>query len=133
MAAETYKIALLMKRRPDISVAQFRDYYETRHAPLATKYSQGIVRYVRRYLDPQPHPETGPGGELPYDVITELWFADKAVYDATLAYITTAIMPDEIIADERNLFDRSSFKIATITEYDTDLGATQHDPAKPTA
>jgi uncharacterized protein (TIGR02118 family) len=115
-----------MKRRPDISVEQFRDYYETMHAPLATKYSAGIKRYVRRYLDPQPHPETGPGGELPYDVITELWFDDEATYRATLGYVTTAIMPDEIIADESNLFDRSSFKIATIVERDTDIAASKN-------
>ena len=127
MAEPVYKIALLMKRREGMSVEAFRDYYETRHAPLATKYSQGITRYVRRYLDPQPHPETGPGGELPYDVITELWFEDEAIYQATLAYVTSAIMPDEIIADEQQLFDRSSFKIATITEYDTDFAAIRGD------
>jgi uncharacterized protein (TIGR02118 family) len=129
MAEERYIIALLMKRRSDISVEQFRDYYETKHAPLATKYSAGIKRYVRRYLDPQPHPETGPGGELPYDVITELWFDDEATFKATLGYVTTAIMPDEIIADEKNLFDRSSFKIATVVECDTDFSAAEGDQA----
>ena len=121
MAEATYKIALLMKRRADISVEAFRDYYENHHAPLATKYSQGIKRYLRRYLNPQPHPETGPGGELAFDVITELWFDDEAIFNATLAYITTAIMPEEIIEDEKNLFDRSSFKIATYTECETDF------------
>ena len=121
MAESPYKIALLMKRRPDISVEAFRDYYESRHAPMASKYSQGIKRYIRRYLNPQPHPETGPGGELAYDVITELWFDDEATFKGTLDYITTAVMPDEIIEDEKNLFDRSSFKIATYTECETDF------------
>lgn len=122
MERPVYKILLLMKRRPDISVEAFRDYYENHHAPLAEKYSQGITRYVRRYLDPQPHPETGPGGELPYDVITELWFEDEAVFKGTLAYITTSIMPDEIVEDEKQLFDRSSFKIATVVERDSAMG-----------
>ncbi|MEO6091489.1 MAG: EthD domain-containing protein [Novosphingobium sp.] len=121
MAETAYKIALLMKRRPDISVEAFRDYYENRHAPLASKYSQGVTRYVRRYLDPQPHPETGPGGELPYDVITELWFDDEATFKRTLAYITTAKMPAEIVEDEKNFLDRSSFKIVTYTECESDL------------
>ncbi len=121
-----WKIVLLMKRKPGISVEDFRAYYETRHAPLAEPHSAGVKRYIRRYLNPQNHPETGPGGELPYDVITELWFEDKATYDATLAYVTTAIMPEHIIADELNLFDRASFKIATYTEFESDpakLGA----------
>lgn len=116
MPAKTYKILLFMKRKPGMSVAAFRDYYENRHAPLARKYASGISRYVRRYLDPQDHPETGPGGEFPFDVITELWFEDEAVFKGTLAYLSSKIMPDEIVADEANLFDRASFKIATVVE-----------------
>jgi hypothetical protein len=115
-----WKIVMLMKRKPGISVEEFRTYYETKHAPMAEKYSKGVARYVRRYLNPLDHPETGPGGELPYDVITEIWFEDKAIFDAMLGYITTTIMPDEVIADEKNLFDRSSFKLATYTECETD-------------
>lgn len=115
MAGETYKILLFMKRRPGMTVEAFRDYYETRHAPLAEKYSQGVSRYIRRYIDPQPHPETGTFTDGP-DVITELWFDDEKIYRATLGYITTSLMPDEIVADERNLFDRASFRIATVVE-----------------
>jgi uncharacterized protein (TIGR02118 family) len=121
-----WKIVMLMKRKPGISVEKFREYYETRHAPMAEPFSVGVKRYIRRYLNPQNHAETGPGGELPYDVITELWFDDEETFKATLGYVTTTIMPDEIIADELNLFDRSSFKIATYSEFESDpakLGA----------
>lgn len=118
----TYKILLLMKRRPGMTVEAFRDYYENHHAPLCEKYTTSVKRYLRRYINSQPHPETGPVSELPYDVITELWFDDEAQFKGTLAYITTSIMPDEIIADEKKLFDRSSFRIATVTERESDLG-----------
>jgi hypothetical protein len=123
MTDNSFKILLFMKRRPDISIEAFRDYYETRHAPLAERHSQGIKRYIRRYLDPQPHPETGPAAELPFDVITELWFDNEQIFRATVGYITTTIMPDEIIADERHLFDRSSFRIATVVERESTLTA----------
>lgn len=123
MAQPAYTIGLLMKRRPGMSIEEFRDYYENHHVPLASKYTQGITGYVRRYLNPQSHPETGPGGELPYDVITELSFADEATFKATLDYVTTAIMPDEIVEDEKNLFDRSSFKIVTYTECATEFSS----------
>jgi uncharacterized protein (TIGR02118 family) len=116
MAGTMYKILLFMKRKPGMSVAAFREYYETRHAPLCEKYSTAVTRYIRRYVDPQTHPETGPGGEFAFDVITELWFDDKALYESVLGYITTSIMPDEVVADEANLFDRGSFKIATVVE-----------------
>lgn len=120
MPGETYKILLFMKRRPDISVAQFRDYYETKHAPLAEKYSSGITRYIRRYIDPQPHPETGEFTDAP-DVITELWFDNEKIYRGTLDYITTRLMPAEIVEDEQNLFDRSAFRIATVVECESAL------------
>jgi len=115
MAGETWKILLFMKRRPDISVEAFREYYETRHVPLAERHSSGMTGYIRRYIEPQPHPETGEWADGP-DVITELWFSDEKVYRDTLAYITSTVMPDEIVEDEKNLFDRSSFRIATVVE-----------------
>lgn len=118
-----FKILLPMKRKPGITVADFRDYYENHHAPLAAKASGALYRYVRRYLDPHPHPETGTPDELPYDVITELWFDDEAVFRATLQYLTTSLMPPEIVADEERLFDRSSFRILTVVEHETDLDA----------
>ena len=120
MADQTYKILLFMKRRRDISVEQFRDYYESKHAPLAEKYSSGVSRYIRRYIDPQPHPETGEFTDAP-DVITELWFDNEETYRGTLAYITTSLMPDEIIEDEKNLFDRTAFRIATVVEKESDF------------
>ncbi len=116
MDTKTYKILLFMRRRPDLSLEAFRDYYETRHAPLCQRHAAGVQRYIRRYLDPQPHPETGPGTDLPFDVITELWFEDEEVFKGTLKYLSTTVMPDEIIEDEKNLFDRSSFRIATVVE-----------------
>lgn len=127
MTETTFKILLFMKRRADITVEAFRDYYENSHAPLCARYSAGVNRYIRRYVDPRPHPETGPASEMSFDVITELWFNDEATFKGTLDYITTSVMPDNIIEDEMNLFDRSSFRIATVVERETppgDLGRT---------
>lgn len=115
----TYKILLFMRKRPDISTEEFRDYYENSHAPLCEKYSTAVSRYIRRYIEPQPHPETG-AFEDGWDVITELWFDDEELYKGTLGYITTSIMPDEVIEDEKNLFDRSSFRIATVVERESE-------------
>jgi uncharacterized protein (TIGR02118 family) len=116
MTAMVHKILLFMKRRAGMSVADFRDYYENHHVPLCAKYSGGVDRYVRRYFEPQPHPETGAASELPFDVMTELWFNDEAIFKGALTYLTTHMMPDEVVADELKLFDRSSFRIATQVE-----------------
>lgn len=123
MAGKIHKILLFMKRKPGMSVEAFREYYETQHAPLCAKYSTNLQRYIRRYVEPQNHPETGPGGEMAFDVITELWCKDEESFNNLRTYLTGSIMPDFIVADEQNLFDRSSFKIATVVEYETDLSA----------
>lgn len=122
-ASTMYKILLPMKRKQGISTEDFRDYYENHHAPLAARYSAALTRYVRNYLEPHPHPETGAPTEPPYDVITELWFDDEATYLSTLKYLSTTQMPTEIIEDEERLFDRSSFCIFTAVERETDLDA----------
>lgn len=122
MAGKTYwKILLLMKRKPGISVEAFRDYYENNHVPLCRPYMSGISRYFRRYLDPQPHAESGTNAELPYDVITEMWFDDEESYKGTLAYITTNVMPDEVVQDELKFFDRPTMRIATVVEIESDM------------
>lgn len=123
----TWKILLFMKRRPGMTVEAFRDYYENKHVPLCAKYMSGITRYVRRYLDPQPHPESGSNEELPYDVITELWFEDEAVFRGTVKYLSTGTMANEVIEDEKKLFDRASMRMATVVEQESDLAS---HPAK---
>jgi len=104
-----------------MTLEAFRDYYENRHAPLCAKYASGVSRYVRRFITPHPNPETGESGELPYDVITELWFEDEATFRGTVQYLSTSIMPDEVVEDEKRLFDRSKLRMATVVECESAL------------
>ncbi len=124
MTDKVYKILLFLKRRPGISVEDFRNYYESHHVPLSLKYASGMMRYVRRYLEPQPRPETGDGSDLGYDVITELWFDDEKVFRGTLKYLSTAVMPEDVIEDEKRLFDRTSIRMATTIDFVTELDST---------
>jgi len=120
MAEKTYwKILLLMKRKPGISMEEFRNYYENNHVPLCAPYMSGISRYVRRYLTPQQHAESGTCEELPYDVVTEMWFDNEEAYKGTLGYITTTVMPDNVVQDELNFFHRPTMRIATVVECDS--------------
>jgi hypothetical protein len=121
MAEDTYKILLFMKRRPGMSFEAFKDYYENHHAPLCAKYTSGVNRYLRRFLTPHPNPETGATEELQFDVITELWFKDEAIFRGTVQYLATSIMPDEVVADEKQLFDRAKTRMATIVECESAL------------
>jgi uncharacterized protein (TIGR02118 family) len=121
MAEGRYKILMFMKRRPGMSFEAFQDYYENHHAPLCQKYASGISRYMRRFITPHPNPETGANEELQFDVITELWFEDEATFRGTVKYLATSIMPDEVVKDEKQLFDRSKTRMATVIERDSEL------------
>jgi EthD domain len=121
VAQDNYKILLFMKRRPGMTFEAFRDYYENHHVPLCLKYTSGVSRYVRRFLTPQPNPETGATQELQFDVVTELWFEDEAVFRGTVQYLATSIMPDEIVEDEKRLFDRALTRMATVVECESTL------------
>jgi uncharacterized protein (TIGR02118 family) len=116
-----FKILLFMKRRPGMSQEEFQQYYEEKHVPLALKYAGGMKSYKRRYVSPQTHVETGPCSDLGFDVITELGFDDEATFKTTLNYLSTSHLPDEVIEDEMQLFDRTTFRIATCTEFETVL------------
>jgi len=121
VSTPTYKILIFLKRRPGMSVEDFRRYYEESHAPLCLKGMRGVSRYLRRFIDPLPNPETGAAGDLAYDVITELWFEDEALFRATARSMATRSMPDEIVEDEKKLFDRSRTRTATLVECESDL------------
>ena len=117
----THKILLFMKRKPGMTMEQFMDYYENHHVPLCLKYSSAVNRYIRRFITPLPHAESGTCDELPYDVVTELWFDDEAVFKGTAEYLATHVMPDEVVQDELNLFHRPTMRMATVTEHETPM------------
>jgi hypothetical protein len=121
MADNIHKILLFMKRRPGMTFEAFKDYYENHHAPLCAKYASGVSRYVRRFLTPHPNPGTGATQELQFDVITELWFEDEAVFRGTVQYLATSIMPAEVVEDEKQLFDRAKTRMATVVECESAL------------
>ncbi len=123
MSETQFSILLFMKRRPGMSMEEFRNYYENRHIPLCAKYMQGVAGYRRNYLTPQPHAESGTNEELPYDVITELLFDDEETYRATVEHLATSVMPDEVVNDEMNLFHRPTMRFATVDQCESDMAS----------
>ena len=60
------KVITPIKRRPELTRVQFRDYYETRHAPLGTRYFP-FEKYVRNHLIEADPADPG------YDCLMEGW------------------------------------------------------------
>jgi uncharacterized protein (TIGR02118 family) len=64
-------LTYLVRRRADLSFADFEAHYRERHAPLTRIHHPGIARYVQNFIEPQ-------GAESePIDAISELWFRSE--------------------------------------------------------
>ncbi|WP_380876258.1 hypothetical protein ACFB49_07960 [Sphingomonas sp. DBB INV C78] len=116
------KFVTLLKRRPGMSRAEFIDYYERNHRRIGEKYLKGrALRYMRRYVQPMPNPITGEADEPDHDVIMEIWFADRATFDATMAYLATPTIAAEIAEDEERVFDRMMHRHFFVEEHESML------------
>jgi hypothetical protein len=103
-----FKVIGFLKRRPGMSIEEFRSYYETYHRVIGEKYLSGAaVKYMRRYLDAFPDPITGEPSETPYDVIMEIWYPDRETFEVTNARLMEPEIAAEIVEDEEKVFDRS--------------------------
>lgn len=115
------KLVYFLKRLPGLSNAEFRDLYEGRHARLGEKHARRATRYVRRYLEPVPELFTGAVIEPEHDVITELWYENRADYDADMAHLASPEVVAEIVADEETIFDRSKHRLFMVEECDSPM------------
>jgi hypothetical protein len=58
---------------------------------------------------------------MDFDVITELWFDDRGVFEKVVAGASRGLLPAAVLADEERLFDRSRSRYATAVEIDSEL------------
>lgn len=113
LGGNMFKLVILLRKRQDLSDAAFRDYYENHHSLLATPVlAKHALRYFRRYIAPMS--AAGDENIAHFDVISEVWFENKAAYDATMREIGATNLATLMAEDEANLFDpgRSSYFVA---------------------
>ncbi len=117
------KVMWLLKRKAGTSMAEFIDYYETKHAVLgAALFAKGDfapLKYVRKYLHPLPDPiaAADPDAEQDYDVSMEIWFRDRAHFDEMIEVMTPAY--DLIIEDEAQFLEREKRAVFILEEHET--------------
>ncbi len=110
------KTIALLKRKSGLSHEQFVEYYENRHAPFIRSMLPGIVEYRRNYLDPDGAHVSPGAAPVDFDVITEIWFADRAAYDEAMAVLARPDNWAALVADEGNLFDRDKTRMFVVRE-----------------
>ena len=68
------KFTILLRKRADMSYADFVQYHQTQHAPLFMSLPE-VRQHVRRYVQGHNLPLNLPGLPPPaYDGTTKLWF-----------------------------------------------------------
>ena len=110
----TVTLITLLKRREDLSKADFITYYETHHRRIGEQVLAGYAtRYVRRFL----HPADGTDQPWDPDVVMEIDFPDRATMEAFFAAASEPETAAMIAEDEAKLFDRSRIRTYTVEEH----------------
>lgn len=99
----------LIPRRADLNRAAFRDYYESRHAPLALKHLRSFRRYVRN------HVVAASPADPPFDALSEFWYDTAEDLEAVVAFLTSPA-GDVLRDDEARFMNRAGVRIVRVAE-----------------
>lgn len=107
------RLVALLTRKPGTTMEKFRDYYETRHAPMIERMNPFMAAYTRDYIVPgsgiRGNLADGPNDWAPsYDCVTMVSFASQDDFDKARAALGTDENRALIAADEENFLDRSA-------------------------
>jgi hypothetical protein len=115
------------RKRPDMTMEQFMDYYENQHSQLSKKMGRApsipnAMRYVRRYLVTEKNPVTGTVIDPGFDCIMEIWWNSRADFENSQRVIADPTRLPSIMADEEHLFASHNNPVCTVVEYDSPMG-----------
>jgi EthD domain len=115
------------RKRSDMTMEQFMDYYENQHSQLAKRTGAkpalpNAVRYVRRYLVPEKNPVTGEVIDPGYDCIMEIWWNSRADFENSQRIVSDPKRLPLTMEDEKKLFASHSNPVCTCVEYDSPMG-----------
>jgi hypothetical protein len=123
-----FKQICMFKKRDDISMEDFIDYYENRHSKLAQQAGlkpalPNARRYVRRYLHPEKNPVTGEIHDPGIHCIMEIWWDSREHFENSQKIISDPERLPHTKADEAELFASHENPIySIIEEYDSPMG-----------
>jgi uncharacterized protein (TIGR02118 family) len=111
------KTIAFLKCKAGLSRAEFIRYYETRHAPLILSIAPQVCDYRRNFLVAEGAIIAAGGAAPDFDVVTELWYPDRAAFTAAMAAFTDPDNARRIAADEEHVFDRSRTCFFVVEEH----------------
>lgn len=123
------KAIFLIRRKPGLSVEQFRAHYENQHVDIALKYIRPYLKgYFRNYpdnsssyFDTVENNEGGIAPEFNYDCVTEMWFENEERLQSMFDRLSEPDARAKIGADEELFLDPQSVVFLKCEETRTEL------------
>ena len=100
------KMVVLIRRRPDMDLQQFRRYWREKHAPIAAKIP-GLRKYVQDHVIVMPD-----GTPASFDGVAELWFDDETSIEQVMA----SPEMQAAAADNENFLDVTRIEVLIVDE-----------------
>ena len=121
------KQVVFLKRRHDMTMEQFMDYYENQHSQLSKRIGAkpplpNAQRYVRRYITPEKNPLTGEVIHPGYDCIMEIWWNSREDFEHLQRLVADPNRLPYTIEDEKKLFATHENPICLVEEHDSAVG-----------
>jgi hypothetical protein len=120
----TVKVIWMLKRKPGITQAQFREHYERSHAAIARKYIGHLLLSYKRNYQTEAWGGTASDSQgfrqrpFQYDCITELLVADETAYEEMGRIFAEPGAAAELYEDELEFLDREASFMLRIDEVD---------------
>jgi hypothetical protein len=110
-----FKVFGFLSKKAGLDLREFIDHYETQHVPLICRLAPMPLVYKRRYLS-LGNKLTTLGGEVDFDAMTELVFADRAAFEAWMSALAKPDASHLVIADEERFLDRARTRAYVVDE-----------------
>jgi uncharacterized protein (TIGR02118 family) len=112
-----FKVIVMIARKAGLSREDFMHHYETTHVPLVHRLVPQLVEYRRNYIDPDDMMAMPGAAATDFDSVTEMWFADRAGYEAMSA-INADPVAGALLAEDAALFlDADKTRMFVVGEY----------------
>ena len=121
--APVIRLVYLLRRKPELSLADFQQYWREQHAPLVAGFAGvlDIVRYTQSHrLDDESHVQMGKargGVEEPYDGVAELWWESEDTLTAAMSHESGRVAGAALLADEATFIDLPHSPLFLTHEY----------------
>ena len=112
-----FKVIALISRKPGMSREDFIRHYETVHVPLVKRLVPQLVEYRRNFVDPADWVVMPGAAEPDFDSITEMWFENRADYEALNALNADPVKGAALAEDAAQFLDAGKTRMMVVGEH----------------